>query len=271
MNSDSVSHTSQLPNAPLTEVVFEMRWRLEGAKSIPIPFKNDPGFYVMADRFAMAASQHGFRFARKLSADPQATPHAISWRFYKQQEQPFPLWQIGPGILAVNESASYEWNSYKKLCLDAARTLIRCYPKMHKFRLEPFYLELRYLDSFSLDEKVNENLVGFLNNSTSLSLALPTFVPGRLKDLANGQLILSSAVKGMGETLFVVIVGTGVSQGIKSVIMESKVLTKLSETSIGRGQFVTELGRWLGNAHNITSPFFKEFIKEHLMKKFTGS
>jgi hypothetical protein len=36
----------QLPNAPLTEVVFELRSRLEGED-----FKIDPGYYLLLDRF----------------------------------------------------------------------------------------------------------------------------------------------------------------------------------------------------------------------------
>jgi uncharacterized protein (TIGR04255 family) len=271
MNPDVQNPITQLPNAPLTEVVFELRWKLEGPDTVPLPFRNDPGYHVMADRFGALASDRGFGYAKKLTEDMQPTAYAIDWRFYERHDQPFPLWQIGPGILAVNESVSYEWNSYKKLCLRGARALAKCYPKMQKFSLKPFYLELRYVDSFSLDEKAKENLVGFLNSKTCLSLTLPAFVPEKLKELDNAQLVLNYPVKGMGETLFVVVVGSGVSQGIKTVIMQSKVITKLGESKVGHGQFVTGLSQWLEKAHDVTSPFFKEFVKDHLMKKFAGS
>ncbi len=275
MSPESPKPTTRLPNAPLTEVVFELRWRLDGSESIPIPFRNDPGYHVMADRFGTAASEHGFSYPRKAQEEPtpfaQAPPYSIDWRFHERQDQPFPLWQIGPGVFAANDSASYEWNSFKKLCLQGARLLVHCYPKLRNFRWEPFHLELRYLDSFSLGTKADEDLVGFLNHNTSLSLTLPQLVSGRLTGLTNGQLVLNYAVKGMGETLFVIVIGSGVSQGVKSVIMQSKVVTNLGKLKTGRGQFVSELNQWLENAHDITSPFFKEFIKEHLMKKFTGS
>jgi uncharacterized protein (TIGR04255 family) len=270
MSPESVS-LAKLPNAPLTEVVFELRWMLEGNEPIPLPFRNDPGYYVMADRFADIASQHGFSVNKKMSPDPQSTAYSISWRFYKGQEQSFPLWQIGPGILAVNESASYEWTTYKKLCLDAVRALIRCYPRMRRFNLKPIHLELRYLDSFGLDEKANENLSDFLTRNTVLKFDLPNIVPGKLKDFTNGQLILNFPVKGMAETFFVVAIGSGISQGIKSVIMESKLITKPSGGELKQGQSAVSIGQWLENAHGITSPFFKEFIKEQLMQKFSGS
>lgn len=271
MNPSSIAKKSQLPNAPLTEVVFEMRWKLQGDEPVPIPFRNDPGYYVMADQFNIAASQNGFNFAKKLSNDPITPPHTISWRYYKQPDQPFPLWQIGPGIFAVNESTSYEWNSYKRLCLLAAKALTKCYPKMYQFELEPIRLELRYIDSFRADDKSSETLVSFLNENTALGIKLPSLVPGKLRGLANGQIVLNFPVKGMGETSFVVRAGEGDSQGIKSMILESKVITKLSGISIERAQLVAKLSQWLENAHEITSPFFKGFIKDHLMKKFTGS
>jgi uncharacterized protein (TIGR04255 family) len=148
----------------------------------------------MADCLAACASKHGFGYAKKLTEEVQPTGYAIVWRFYERQDQPFPLWQIGPGILAVNESASYEWNSYKRLCLQGAKALTKCYPRMQKFSLKPFYLELRYVDSFSFDEKAKENLIGFLNNNTFLSLTFPAFVPGKLKELTNAQLVLNFPV-----------------------------------------------------------------------------
>jgi uncharacterized protein (TIGR04255 family) len=271
MSLDALIATSKLPNAPLAEVVFEMRWELEGDASIPIPFKTDPGYYVMADSFAELVAQLGFGYAKRLSDDSQVAPHSIAWRYYRNQEQPFPLWQIGPGILAVNESSSYEWVTYKKLCLDAFKVLKKCYPKMRRFDLKPFYLELRYIDSFGLDEKTNESLIDFLNKNTSLNVSLPFFISGKLQSIANGQLTLSFPVKGMGETLFVIAIGSGLSQGIKSVIMESKIITKLGKSDIEQGQTVKGLSQWLESAHDISSPFFKEFIKDQLMKKFSGS
>src|SRR2546425_5315525 len=94
MSPDTQKATTQLPNAPLSEVVFELRWKLEGPDSLPIPLRNDPGYHVVADRFAAAASKYGFGYAKRLSADPQVVPYSINLRFYERQDQPFPLWQV---------------------------------------------------------------------------------------------------------------------------------------------------------------------------------
>jgi hypothetical protein len=58
----------QLPNAPLVEVVFELRWKLKG-EGIPEQLMYDPGYHVMADEFLSQAPRLDFSHPKRQVAD----------------------------------------------------------------------------------------------------------------------------------------------------------------------------------------------------------
>ncbi len=167
--------SSQLPNAPLVEVVFELRWRLKEDTGSPRAFWSDPGYALLAENFGVEAKKRGFKVSKKKGMQGMLLSHNIALRYYKEENQPFPIWQIGPGIFAANESAAYEWNAFKKLILDGVKHLLSSYPKMKSFPLQPNHLELRYTDSIDSTFAGHQDLIGFLNEHTSLSMELPTF------------------------------------------------------------------------------------------------
>ena len=51
---------AKLPSAPLAEVVFEMRWALQGPPELPVQLLSDPGYYVLADAFGREVAKDGF-------------------------------------------------------------------------------------------------------------------------------------------------------------------------------------------------------------------
>jgi len=64
-----INSAERLPNAPLAEVVFEIRWALQREETMPPPLRVDPGFGVLADSFTdscstrVDADRAGFRLA----------------------------------------------------------------------------------------------------------------------------------------------------------------------------------------------------------------
>lgn len=263
---------SQLPNAPLTEVVFELRWKLEDAPSIPEPLRNDPGYQVLVDGFSEASARQGFPLEKVIAAGFQLSGYNIARRYYRGDDQNFPLWQIGPGIFAANESASYRWGAYRELCLKGARTLIQSYPKMRRFVWTPTLIELRYIDSFGPDLVSRTDLFGFLNTNTNFHVELPSLLKGKLGTLEAGLVVFQHGVAGMKDTLFEVRAGDRAAASGKTIVLESKVFTRSDNLRLGSRteDQVRQIGRWLGRAHSITSAFFKEFINAGLMDKFRG-
>ena len=83
--------TAESPNAPLAEVVFELRWRLVGDPSLPLPFHTDPGLLPALSQFTVEAARLGFGATRDMSRPQETGAYGIIRRFYKSVDKPFPL------------------------------------------------------------------------------------------------------------------------------------------------------------------------------------
>lgn len=263
---------TQLPNAPLTEVIFELRWKLKEDPTVPPTFWNDPGYPLLAETFSATAQKHGLSHVKKIGADAQLAAHSIGLRYYRSADQSFPLWQIGPGIFAANESAAYEWRSYKKFALDGVRALLRSYPKIKAFPLTFIQVELRYRDSFDSRYVAHKDILKFINEETSLRIQLPEFLVKKpLENLANAHLMFEFPISELKDTFFFVRLANAKVNDRDSIMLETKVVTRAEKINMGNtpAQNVKYLDKWLGSAHLLTSPFFKQFVGESLMKRFT--
>src|ERR687896_366249 len=97
-----------LAKAPLAEVVFELRWRLPGGDSVPAALRTDPGMLPLLEGFSDRLSRMGFASVTNISPPQQTAAFSITRRFKKNSDDHFPVFQIGVGILAMNEGPSYE-------------------------------------------------------------------------------------------------------------------------------------------------------------------
>jgi hypothetical protein len=263
---------ARLPNAPLSEAVFELRWELSQGP-IPGPLLNyDPMLLPLLHKFTAAAEAYGFPHAKDLSHPTQTPPYSVLRRFYKDADQPFPLMQLGPGIFAVNQSALYEWKSFKEFILGGTKLLLDSYPNAYGAAVRPIYLELRYVDVF--DKSItgsSSDIFKFSENCTSLQIKMPPVLDKKQLywgDTA-GRFVFRRSIRGIKDSHFEVDLASGTEQPV--VQLTSKMSTgKQGVPVLGdRGKFSRDLGKWLAVAHDsYTSPFFKEFVAPETMRKF---
>lgn len=264
--------TSFLPNAPLSEVVFELRWKLQGDQKTPPVFWTDPAYQILVSNFVPAAAKYGFKTSKKLLQEGMVlAAHSIGIRLYETEDQPFPLWQLGPGIFASNESAAYVWPRFKKLAIDGIKTLLSSYPPTKQFDIEPIHIELRYIDSFDTALVPDQDLTNFINANTSLRIDLPNFLKTKpIGKSPKASLLFEFPVSGVKNSHFSFLIANGTSKDKSSIILESKFITRSDSINFGK---TTEsrlqyISRWLEGAHSVTSPFFKQFISQSLMQEF---
>jgi uncharacterized protein (TIGR04255 family) len=254
------------------EVVFELRWKLKGSEGVPPPLRQDPGYFVCLESFFPKMKEYGFADSKRTQADatfPQA--YAVEYRFYRKLGQDFPTIQIGPGLLAVNDSSGYVWDDYSHLCVDALERFLGSYPKLRMNPLVPIQLELKYIDAFEPSASTGKDLLSFLTKSTNFGISLPSVLESSVFDsVKSGQINLVFPVKGKADTNFVVQLANGEVSGVPSIILQSSVITTCPAISIGESirATATHLNRWLNEAHSCTSPFFKGFVKDSLLKQF---
>jgi hypothetical protein len=255
----------KLPNAPLVEAVFELRWAVQ-----PGLVYADPAFPYLREDFTKRVEQLGFPVQREMGPpDALPAPYAIARRFYVAPETEFPLLQIGPGIFAANQSAGYDWPSFKRLVADGLHALLSSYPKSAIFPMRPSYLELRYIDAFDASLVDTTDLVQFINAGTSMRLEIPPFFSQLASDV-KGRVVLHAPMKKWKDTRFIFDLGSGSRGGAEDIVrLETKVVTEAAGVpKTQHSKFLKDLDRWLEFAHGLTSPFFTQFVTDTVMSKF---
>lgn len=267
MTNKTTKQLSQLPNAPLVEVVFELHWKLLEDKATPKQLWTDPGYLFLTKRFASNVLKFGFNRVVNVGTGSMLGAHSVGHRFYKGEDN-FPIWQVGPGIFASNESAAYEWKAFKKQALDGVKVLLSSYPQSQDFDLEPSKLELRYMDSFDIPSKGS---MKFIDENTSLNIELPSFLKKKPIGGAPALNLVFDFPVSKKNTNFKMQIANGFlnNKTEEAVVLTSRVVSgleniKFPKQNKSRIKYIDE---WLESAHSITSNFFKDFIKDSLMEE----
>lgn len=269
-----IPKNARLPSAPLAEVVFELRWALHQGPAPGSIMNFDPMLIPLLHNFSAAMEEAKFSHSVDLAHPLQTGPYGVVRRYLKNPESPFPIMQVGAGIFATNESAQYEWKTYKAQILEGIKLLVNSYPTSFGFSLQPNYLELRYIDVFDKTVLRSSDFFRFTETGTSLKFNLPQFLENHqiFWGEAAGRFLFQRSLRGKKESLFRVELASAQSSATKENIvqLESKVTTAGVGVPVFRNtrSFVAEISKWLEFAHGVTSPFFKGFILPDVMTKF---
>jgi uncharacterized protein (TIGR04255 family) len=100
---DEEIYISKLPNAPLQEVIFELRWKLDF----------DPESQSHIDKnfqfgFANFSALSSNKLKHRVILKPAAVPDILFvnrpiYQFWAAENQ-YPVFQLGPGVFTVNET-----------------------------------------------------------------------------------------------------------------------------------------------------------------------
>ncbi len=252
------------PNPPLVEVIADLKWALSKSESMP-GMDVDLQFKEFQEQFIQWGKTKGFAHLEILI--PEIVPrellaHQPTLRMRKN-ENTWPLFQLGPGIMTINQVPPYEgWSSFSKLVGDASDFLCSR-PTEFGLRNE-LMLELRYIDAFT---KYN----GMENEGDFIREYLKLFreVPQSLINLSGGHL---QKVIGTGAFqvslddppgVGIIEIATGASSGDAAVIMN--VITRSKGFSIERG---SKTKIWFERAHEIVATLFNSVISEELKASF---
>jgi hypothetical protein len=242
---------------------------------VPPALYTDPGLLPMIYDFSKHAAKLGFDVRQEMTPPDQTAAYAIVHRYRTEDAPDFPLLQVGPGIFAANHGPLYEWHEFKSFGIEGLKALLASYPKLPGFPLEPTHLELRYLDIFDRSLLGTADIAAFLNPGTTMRVDIPAFMqdPQRFSGDLEGRFIVGRAAQGWKSSNFSLDFGSVIANKERALRLETKVVTidegvpRLAAPS----QFVSGVAKWLDFAHDLTSPFFKEFIRKELMAKFEAN
>jgi len=267
-----LSRTTPLQKAPLSEVVFELRWALQSGPQGAAVLQSDPGLLPLLESFTAGIKKAGFGTSKDMSHPLQTGPWGVVRRFYKAADEPFPIMQVGPGIFASNESSEYDWFPFKKQIIRGLRVLLDSYPRISFFELVPNQIELRYIDVFAKSFVGDAALFRFIDRGTSLKITLPPMLGNRkiFDGEPSGRFVFHSKLKSKKASEFFLDLGSAQRPDTKDdlVRMETKVVSKGADVPVMGSKFLKQVDSWLEMAHGITSPLFKELISADVLRNY---
>jgi uncharacterized protein (TIGR04255 family) len=201
-----------------------------------------------------------------VQAHPETTPFVPRHRMRKEKNG-YPLIQVGPGIITINDAKGYSWSHFRALILRLIEAVTDLYPTTH-LPLNFIKSEIRYVNGIRFDI-ARENPLSFLAEKLHMKVELDSelFELNKLNERPNAiGLNLSYALeKPMGN--LTMSANLGQFEGKPAFIQQTLIQSFGELTPSDLSGFAP----WLEEAHTAAENCFQVFCKGALMEKFCGA
>ena len=257
-----MSH-AELRNKPLVEAIFEMHWALQQkAPGVAL----DPHYRLLLsrlyDRLLTTYPEHEQLDAARLPEEMAG--HAVQHRFRTAKDD-WPLVQLGPGVLTVNDTHKYKWEDFCARLMDVQGKLYAAYPDPNELRVESLFL--RYIDAVDLDYP-SSSVFQFLQDKLKISISLPqnlfenTNVEALPQHFESRQMYRSTRPLGVINLRF----ATGQWSNEPALIWE----TTIQSAGPDLPKMPEGFEAWLDQAHTLVNDWFFKMIEGDLYRRFSG-
>lgn len=250
-----------LTNKPLVEAIFELRWEL------PEP---SPGIRVDAHYKILIGSlydrvrdEYPFHEQLLTATVPDEIAGYIVQHRFRKGDNLWPLIQIGPGIITLNDTAGYVWEDFERRISQLIGILFETYPNSDNLKFNG--LLLRYIDAIDFDYN-KDNVFSFLKSKMKMDVEVHQ---GLFKGTGVSKLPLnldlkfsfaSDKPKGVVNLRF----ARGHRDGGDALIWETMVQTSGELVPQNR----EEVKNWIGHAHELADDWFFKIIEGDLLRRF---
>jgi uncharacterized protein (TIGR04255 family) len=256
-----------LKNKPLVEAILELKWVLPTqAITTTAGIEGDPHYRLLLGRFSERVERdYPFHEPLATAQVPDMLATYMAQHRFRTSKDKWPLLQIGPGIMTVNETDGYTWDDFKDRCIKAVDNLIAAHPAKQNFNVHE--LTLRYIDAVEVDF-TQESVFEFLRAKMKTNISLPDtlFDGGRVKKnptVFNWQASFPHDEPGGLVTLRFAV---GQRSNKPALIWETLVQAARERMPAIPNGF----SEWLGKAHDLTDDWFFKLIEGALERRFSG-
>lgn len=247
---------SKLPNAPLQEVIFELRWTLT---------PSEESGQVIDSEFELASGRLSSIIEKKFPHHQRITPSNIPQQLLQYQvvhqywtdKNTWPVLQLGPGIFTINCTDNwYDWeNSFRDLIKEAIEWLFQAYRNSLNIGL----VSLRYIDAIKISDYggLSDGWQNFIKSKFNFEYHNSFDTRGKQKQIQINQIFELND----GSDLHVQMTD-GTTSNEEAFIWQIAILKKFSFTP-------TEILDWADNAHSIAHNLFKEMLKPEMYASFS--
>lgn len=179
-----------LKNPPIIEALVEIKWELK--ESTPIG-KKDPHYQFLLGVFHnQVKSEYPYHEELPASQIPDDVTGSVVKHRFRVGKDEWPLIQIGPGVLTINETKKYDtFDTFKSKALKVIQTLFDSYPD--KDNLNIIKLNLRYINAHEFDFS-KEKVQDFISSKMHIRSEIPDFflAGGNIEDIPLGYSLKTS-------------------------------------------------------------------------------
>lgn len=242
---------SKLPNAPLVEVIFEIRWNSTDKVSL------DKFQLLLGSMFSELKNE--FPNVINLRPDPAIPFNAFvgmpTHRF--SSANGYPMYQLGPGIMSVNmTNSSYVWEDF----IGTTKKVVDVFEKLSELQGQEITIALKYLDFFKCNFS-EIDLTEHIKTNFHLNVEAPYF------DKTPAKTFSFAATRSCAVGTFTMTMNTGYNNikgtQIEGIITESNVSEKIPFEALN-----SYIGEKLPQAHDFLGNFFKQMTEGQLYKSF---
>jgi uncharacterized protein (TIGR04255 family) len=250
-----------LKNKPLVEAIFELRWELQQTQD---GTRTDPQYKILVGRvYDKVKGEYPFHEQLPIARAPdELVPYVVQHRFRKGQDE-WPLIQMGPGILTVNDTDRYTWEDFEGRASAAVTALFEGHPDSPNLRVSG--LLLRYIDAVDFDYE-KDDISSFLGEKMKIRLEMDEklFEGTRANRMPLGVdarfSFRSSRPPGVLRLRF----ARGKRADADALLWETMVQSSGEDAPVTRER----IAAWAREAHNLADKWFFNQIKGELRRRF---
>lgn len=248
-------------NAPLVEVIAEIRWKTIKLTAIPNGGV-DPYYEVFLQAFRSKAKELGFAFEEKVVPDEvprEFLAGQVTTRF-RPEPNKWPVFQVGPGIFTANVIPPYDgWTSFAPTVNRGIQAMLDCYPESGKL-LVLERMSLKYIDAFTASHSRRDSW-SFLSQGIQHKVTPPPalsaldWIDGTPRDVT---LNMEYAVSKPEKSVLASQISSGKANGVDATIFTLDMILPKIERTLN----VDTIIQWYSDAHGALSEAFGAIISD---------
>jgi uncharacterized protein (TIGR04255 family) len=257
-----------LKNPPLVEAIFELRWELH--EELPTGERIDPYYKVLIGGiFNKLREEYGYPEPLGTADVPERFCQYIVQHRFRKSKDGWPLIQIGPGVITLNETAGYTWNDFQERACCLVAALFETHPKSKGLAIDQ--LVLRYINGIEFDYE-EMDIFGFLGEQmkTELGMYGELFQGTRVDRTPRGLDFRAAFASDLPKGLinFRVARGTRTKDGVQANALIWETIIQSSKVDLPKIQQREFVPTWLEDAHNLAEDWFFKTIEGELERRF---
>lgn len=258
-----------LRNKPLVEAIFEVRWRLKEIQpgiAVDEDFPLVPG--LLYER--LRDSYPDYQALPIAELPPELGAQVARFQF-RTAGGAWPLVQVGPGIVTLNDTENYQWEDFVLRIGDLVEKLFDVYATIGK-TLEVERLTLRYVDAIEFDY-LNEDVLSYLKDKLKIQVGItPAVFTGTTITPTPSRLALEMSFASEDPPGSITIsLATGKREAPegspKPALIWHSLFTSESKVTVERKD---DIMRWVASGHDLINGWFFTLIEGDLLEQFRG-